>query len=80
MTVIAVIAGFISFSGFIILLSEAMDATPNLGRLFGAVEEWHETCDLALRGKWYNGRRTYYFLFIPLFRVGFYHSTSWRDW
>lgn len=52
---------------------------PNLGRFGGYLEEWHTDCDLALRGKFYNGRRTYYVLFVPVFRTGFYHSTSWRD-
>lgn len=51
----------------------------NMGRLLGTKEEWSDHCDLFLRGEYYNGRKTYYVLFVPVFRTGFYHSTMMTD-
>lgn len=48
----------------------------NMGRFFGHVEEWHDDCDLEAWGQLYNGRTTYYVFFVPVYRRGFYHSTT----
>lgn len=31
-----------------------------------------------ISGVKYNGVRVFYFLFIPVWKSGFYHSTSWQ--
>jgi hypothetical protein len=51
----------------------------NCGRFLGTVEDWHEDCDMNVRGTMYNGRKTYYVLWIPVRTVGFYHSTTAFD-
>ena len=46
-------------------------------KLVGIEEDWHEDCNLLVRGKLYNGRKTYYLLSVRLYRKGFMHSTWW---
>lgn len=48
-----------------------------LGRFIGYVEDWLPYNEhREVRGQFYNGIRTYYFLFIPVWRSGFNHSTT----
>lgn len=62
-----------------ILLVLLLTGTINLGYLAGSVEKCSAECEFEKDLQFYNGLRTYYFLFIPLWSVGFYHSTAWFD-
>jgi len=57
----------------------ALAEGPTFGRFLGYTEEWHKDCDLRIRERFFNGRRTYHVLFVPVFRTGFMHSTIWID-
>lgn len=46
--------------------------------LMGIQEDWHVECDLTVKDKNYNGRKTYYLLSVQLRQKGFMHSTFMR--
>jgi len=69
-----------TYLGFLALVSSIiMTFGDRKGKLIGSSEEWSDDCNLAVRGRKFNGRKSFYVLWIPIYRVGFYHSTMWFD-
>lgn len=49
------------------------------GCLIGSKEEWSDNCDLKVGQKMFNGRKTFYIFWLPIYQTGFYHSTMLLD-
>lgn len=63
--------------GIVALLLFSLGLRPNFGRLLGTREKWYDWPNqVYVHGSAYNGLITYYVFFVPVWKRGFNHSTT----